>query len=232
MRVAIYSLTRDRLAFTHHCFETLRQRAGYPFDHFVLDNGSEDGTQEWLKAEHALGRFKEILLLDENVGISHGSNLMLDAIQRHAPYGLICKVDNDAEIVTADILAHLIKCFEDQRRFASRLALSPRVEGIRNQPQRLRVEGRGGYRIGVTGIIGGLFHAAPWEVYREYRYPETLPLAKGQDDAFCGWLTEHGVLIGYVEDLVVNHYLGTDEQAKIFPGYFTRKWKEETTTRR
>ena len=48
---AVLTLCRDRLAYTQHCFETLRDNAGCDFDHFVLDQGSMDGTDEWLEQQ-------------------------------------------------------------------------------------------------------------------------------------------------------------------------------------
>ena len=45
MKFAVLTLTRDRLEYTQHCFETLRQNAGCDYDHYVLDQGSEDGTR-------------------------------------------------------------------------------------------------------------------------------------------------------------------------------------------
>ncbi len=47
-----------------------------------------------------------------------------------------------------------------------------------------------------------------------------------QDDVFCKWVRRHGGEVGYVEGLVVEHYRGTDQQAKDFPEYFSRKWSE------
>jgi len=51
MKIAIYTLTRDRLQYTQDCFSSLWQNAGMPFDHYIVDNGSEDGTVEWLMQE-------------------------------------------------------------------------------------------------------------------------------------------------------------------------------------
>lgn len=235
-RVAIYSLTRDRLAFTKVCFSSLQDKAGYPFDHYVIDNGSEDGTVEWLCGEYSEdvqrradagdGRTLTILLQPFNLGISRGSNIALDCIFRK-PYDLIAKMDNDCFVVTSDILRHLVGCFEDNKIWAAQMALSPHVLGIVNQPTRIREHGRNGIAIGETGMIGGLFHILPAKVYEGFRYPEDLPLAWGQDDALCAWLNMCGVIIGYVEPVIVEHYLTTAGQAEMFPEYFTRKRCEE-----
>jgi GT2 family glycosyltransferase len=68
VRIAVVTLTRDRLEYTKHCFETLRVNAGCDYDHFVLDQGSGDGTAEWLIRQDDL----EVVPLAENVGICRG----------------------------------------------------------------------------------------------------------------------------------------------------------------
>jgi len=227
MRVIVYTLTRDRLAFTKYSFETLWKNAGMTFDHLVIDNGSQDGTRDWLTQEYGKRQGVTVMLNAENRGISIGSNMALDQIERVGGYDIVVKMDNDCEVVSPDILPGMLRAFADRKPFGQWMALSPRVEGIVNQPARARTEGRGGLTIGVTGIIGGLFHVVPWEVYRQYRYPPGLPKASGQDDHFCIWLNEHGVMTGYVENLVVRHYLTTHGQAVALPDYFKRKWVEE-----
>jgi hypothetical protein len=114
---------------------------------------------------------------------------------------------------------------------AAKYALSPRVEGINRQPTRVTHAYLAGHQIGLTAIIGGLFHVLPAAMYREFYlqggYDETLPLAKGQDDQLCEWLRMNGYRKGYIEDVVVEHYEGTDAQARRFPEYFERKFREE-----
>lgn len=49
-KVAVFSLTYDRLAYTKECFDSMYKTAGYPIDvHVIVDNGSKDGTIEWVK---------------------------------------------------------------------------------------------------------------------------------------------------------------------------------------
>jgi GT2 family glycosyltransferase len=226
MRIAIYTLTRDRLEYTQVCFERLRLCAGADFDHYVVDNGSTDGTRLWLCDEY---RPKRLILNPSNAGISVASNAALAAITEHGEYDLIVKMDNDCAVQTPGILAAVTEIYRDPK--AVLYVLSPRVVGINRQPSRAWDTELAGHRIGVTAIIGGLFHIAPAALYQRYRYPVDLPLAKGQDDDFCRWVRDanQDAEVGYIEDLVVEHYETTDGQALRFPEYFRRKWREEKT---
>lgn len=225
MKIAIYTLTRDRLQYTKDCFTSLWQNAGMPFDHYVFDNGSEDGTREWLMHEYTC-TFSQTSFT--NHGISVASNFMVRHILMDN-YDIICKFDNDAFIRTPNILPQIC---DVMREAGENWILSPRVEGINKQPKRARNVEIAGHPVGVTAIVGGLFHVVPAAVYRRYMeqggYPESLPLAKGQDDHFCHWFktTQKGNC-GYIEDIVVEHYETTDGQAKRYESYFERKWREE-----
>ena len=227
MRIAIYTLTRDRLEYTQRSFALLHEYAGYPFDHYVWDNGSKDGTVNWL-SEWMYGYTQErkrfFLCSDENVGISRGSNNCISEIA-YAGYDIVIKMDNDCEVVTPNILKSIVEIWPYT---LARYVLSPRVEGINKQPTRVLTLDIGRHPIGRTCIVGGLFHIVSASTYREYRYPENLPLAKGQDDHLCDWWTrKKGGLCGYIEDLVVKHMDTTDGQAQKYPEYFERKWREE-----
>jgi len=208
-------------------FASLREKAGLPFDHFVVDNGSKDGSLDWIMDVSKPYWFQNF---PNNVGISAGSNRALGAILAHAkPYDLIVKFDNDCLVKSANILGQFCEIFADVKRFSSAFVLSPHVEGIINQPIRSRYTMLAGRRIGLTAIVGGLFHVVSPEIYRQYRYPLNLPLARGQDDHFCRWFKRHGGEVGYVEGLTVEHMEGTDGQARRYPEYFKRKWQEEKT---
>ncbi len=222
-RVAVYTLTRDRLAYTQHCFATLASKAGVPYDHYVVDNGSEDGTVEWLQNTY---RPKKVIRFHYNAGISRASNVALTHVFM-TRYDLIVKFDNDCEVVSDNILGQIVEIYEDGKVFAPQYILSPAVGGIANQPKRVRYTMLAGRRIGLTSIVGGLFHVVPLAVYRRYHYPENLPLARGQDDHFCHWARANGCEVGYIEGLQVNHYRTTDGQAQDYPEYFERKWREE-----
>lgn len=230
MKVALYTLTRERLEYTKHCFSVLREKAGHPFDHFVIDNGSEDGTREWL-LENAKD-FKAITTFSENKGISEGSNQALRMIYNQEEfsgekYDLIIKMDNDCEVVTDNLLQRIVRIYETTIEFQPQYILSPRVVGINHQPSRNGQEVILGQYIGLTAIVGGLFHVVPRDIYKQFWYPLDTAKARGQDDAFCAWANSNGIRTGYIEELIVNHYETTDGQARRYPKYFERKWQEE-----
>lgn len=222
MKVAIYTIVRDRLEYTQHCFKTLQELAGYPYDHFIIDNGSDRDTVDWLY-EH-VSEFKLIVFETDNTGISAASNIALDYIS-DGEYDLICKMDNDCEIVTPDLVKSMVELYS---KIHKSMLLSPRVSGIDRQPRRVYNIQAGGYTVGRTGIVGGLCHWMLSAEYQQYRYPATLPKAWGQDDDFCNWCYQRGIDIGYVEALEVSHYETTAGQMRRYPEYFARKFAEET----
>jgi GT2 family glycosyltransferase len=229
MKVAVYSLCRDRVDYTKACFTSLQTKAGIDFHHLIIDNGSTDATVEWLQNEYCKKYTNCVLVTSPvNVGISKASNIALD-ILCSANYDLICKCDNDCFIQSENILEQISEIYENLKQFHPKFVLSPKVEGIVNQPTRGAYTMLSRRRIGLTAIVGGLFHCVPTDVYRQYRYPEHLPLAHGQDDDFCNWVIKNGGQIGYIEGLVVEHYEGTHNQALRYPEYFKRKHEEEKT---
>jgi glycosyltransferase involved in cell wall biosynthesis len=220
MKIAVYSLTFNRLNYTNFCFRSLWKHAGYPYDHYLIDNGSQDGTVEWLKRYS--NKFKEINYLPENIGISKASNLMLDAISEKN-YDLIIKMDNDCEIVTDGIIKKFVNIYKaidklriplvkttenvtiTRKKDIKSYILSPIVN---NTSPLIKIGDCtvGGVEIKLTSIVRGVFQVVPTGVYSKYRYPEVLPKSSGQDSNFCDWARERGIQLGYIENMIVNHY--------------------------
>jgi len=219
MRIAVLSLCRDRLDFTRHCFKTLHELAGCEFDHYVLDQASEDGSREWLHAEIDAGRLRHCVWQGNNVGVSRGINQLLEVVVPRG-YDVIVKYDNDAELLCEDTL-----------KVAAKVALegwiiSPHIQGLDQTPIVEREEWVAGYRVGVPNIMGGIFMAAPASLYQTYRHDEKNPVW-GMDDAR---IVEHwrayGGEVGYLLDYPANHYLTTQGQHDAVQWYFDRRVTE------
>lgn len=209
LRVAVLSITRDRIGYTKHCFGRLDELAGYPFDHYVFDNGSQDGTQEYLSRRDLKG----LILSDKNLGICVAMNRLLDLA---GSYDYIIKFDNDCELTDENTLGQIVELMTDK------LILSPRIEGLRSPPGVGEVKGRLGY----PAMIGGIFMCVPGWVYQDYRYNEGNPVWGMDDVNMCNHFANQGGRVAYVMDLTANHYETTDGQWARYPDYFATKISE------
>jgi GT2 family glycosyltransferase len=227
-KVAVFSLTYDRLELTKECFKSLYDTAGYEFDHYIVDNGSKDGTVEYLKElSNPNGRVITVLNPD-NKGISIASNQALDRIKAEGDYQIIIKVDNDAYFKDSGWLPAMIKVW----KVWPSLSLSLYVEGLLNNPggaPRLDYLTVAGELIGVTKHIGGICHFVDATAYREFRWDENSFLHGVQDMEFSQHLTFDSFYMGYMENWYVEHRYGTKGQHERFKDYFERRIKERST---
>jgi glycosyltransferase involved in cell wall biosynthesis len=207
MQIAIYTMTRDRLDYTKRMFSQLKN-CGVEYDHFVLDNGSTDGTPEWLKEQD----LKWLSLSPDNKGLWRGIELILKENDGFKDYDLVLKLDNDLEFPNDNWLKELVERYNEGKFHL----LSPFVEGIQN--------GRGGRErlsthngIGVVCQLGGASLLCKPE---HYGFPiPNMGKAQGWD----AWFSL-GMRCGIVEDIHIKHDTIKQEQEK--PDYYIRKCKE------
>jgi glycosyltransferase involved in cell wall biosynthesis len=219
-RIAVFSFTRDRVEYSNICFNNFHEKAGYPFEHYILDNGSQDGTVDWITSMP----FHTIVLQPHNRGLSLGSNKLLTLILQE-DYDIIVKIDNDCFVHTPDILkTFAVMCGDPE---TERWVLAPRVVNVVQIPRNCTYQ-LAGHPVGEPDQIGGLFQVCRAEIYREFMrdggHDVTLPMACGQDEQFYAWCKQHGYQIGFVEDLHVDHYRTGERD---YPEYEQRKWVKE-----
>ena len=111
-RVSIVTLTHNKLEVTRLCLPTLLKTAeGVTWELIVVDNGSSDGTPEWLKEfkeeAHAKGISVTILQNETNIGCSTARNQGINA----ASGEFIAFIDNDVALRSANWLQHFIQLF-------------------------------------------------------------------------------------------------------------------------
>jgi len=223
MKIALFSLTKNRLEYTQQTFKSLKKKTKIPYDHFVLDQGSTDDTVEWLKSfPHKQGKIY-VYPLAMNIGINRGVNFIVDKIGKD--YDIIVKIDNDVEIETTDWLDKMIKAL------APKSLISPYVKGL--------IDNRGGVQrythidklnIGLTPFIGGICmvgHRSAWyEDSGGWEFPS--PKHAGGDRSFCMKLELAGYKFGYVENVIVKHVESTAGQLEKYPVYFEKRKVERT----
>lgn len=92
-KVAIVMLTWNALAFTQRCLAALRERTEHPaWRLIVVDNGSTDGTVEWLRQQ----RWLTLIENSSNLGFTKGCNIGIAAC---APDEDVVLMNNDVDVV-------------------------------------------------------------------------------------------------------------------------------------
>ncbi len=107
--VNIGMVTFNRLEFTKRAIPALLEHTDFPCVLTVVDNASTDGTREYLRALKQLGVIKNLVLLDENVGVAKASNLAW-AQEPDAEFYL--KLDNDIVIQKPGWLRRMAETLE------------------------------------------------------------------------------------------------------------------------
>lgn len=208
-KVAIYTLTRDRIDYTKRFFEQLKN-CGVEYDHFVLDNGSADGTPEYLKTLN----LKWLHCSEDNKGLWKGIELIIKEAKGFEGYDYVLKLDNDLEFPQDNWLKDLIELYEHNDYDC----LSPFVEGI--------CDGKGGVdrmrkgdEISLVHHLGGACLLSTPEHYKAEM--PNMGKAMGWD----GWFS-YGNKCGIAEKIKVKH--DTKKQEEDMPDYYNRKVKEAT----
>lgn len=236
LRVAIYTLAMNRLEYTKQMHASIEKTAHYDFDWFVIDQGSTDGTAEWLKriqrddrhipaaaeGEYCVSNIK-YRIYEQNVGLPKGWNNIVEFIKAEGEYDVIVKVDNDAELMTEGWLAAMVDIYERNRR----VILSPYVEGLDGAPGgvlRQRASGDSPYLmindrvLGLVPNLGGLVFATPIELWKDWKFDEAY---QGNKDYMLSlYARQNGYTLFYMEEFRVWHIDGTAGQHKKFPEYF------------
>jgi len=228
LKVAIFTLTKDRLEYTQRTFKGLRTTAGYPFDHFVIDQGSKDGTVKWLKNYKA----KHIQFNQKNEGIGKGWNDAIKKIKEIGGYDIVIKLDNDTEFITQDWLKEMIELFRRNKK----IILSPAVEGLENAPGGVLRENSGNSSyvllndrvLGNVPYLGGICLAIPIELYDNFKFEEASFYTGGKDVEICLYGRRNGYGIYYCEELRIKHMDTTTGQQEKYPDYFELREKELT----
>lgn len=222
MKIALFTLTKDRYQYTKKTFESLRKKTTIPYDHFVLDQNSKDKTVAFLnKFTNPLGNIY-VYPLNKNIGINRGVNFLVKRMKDK--YDTIVKIDNDVEIETKGWLK---KCITSMNK---KMLISPYVKGL--------IDNRGGvprydtglYNIGLTPFIGGICMIGYKDAWYKDSGGWTFPVPKhaGGDRDFCMKLSLKGYRFGYKEDVIIKHIETTEGQYEKYPQYFKLRKTERS----
>lgn len=234
-RVAVFTLSYNRKEYTERFKESLFKTAGYPLRWFVVEQGSHDGSAEMVaswcgRSEQMKGWIEgdqmSVLLLEDNVGISEGSNLAVDKILSEG-YDIVIKIDNDCTFLTEGWLETIVDLWKRNRK----LYVSPYVEGLVQNPggaHRIGYSHIGGYFVEVSPHIGGIFASVDASAYKEFRWKDKF-LHGNQDREASVAFKALGFMPMYLPLHRIQHTDGTEGQHEKYPEYFKKRVIEKTT---
>lgn len=199
MKVAAITITFNRLELTKQTVELFNSKTFVDY-HLFVDNGSTDGTQEYIK------QFDHIQL-DKNYGIAAAFAAGVSAIE---DYDYILKLDNDIEVVTDEIIDKMLGFFratkdKDDNSYIAGFVASPTDLLLDNgfAPHSYGKTNIHGYNVEFVTHTGGAFQMIPIEACRllvkQYR-------ALSQGDYSIGrFFASRGYKPIYLRDFEIKH---------------------------
>ena len=223
MRIAVYSIVRDRLDLTRKSFKALRQMAGIDFDFYVADNGSSKVVKSYLRHEKAAGHIHYLQLFDENVGQNIAANHLLDQMEG---YDWVLRWDNDAMPRTRRFLKKLVRAGERLRASGAVCVLSPRISRLKHPPEKMAAGNDIGFEYEVVNILGGICRLHPAAVFDEWRFSQFAPLGFGEATEMAQLCDGAEIPMLRIPHLEVEHLHGEDGQIDMMPDEFTWERRE------
>ncbi|MCX7735232.1 MAG: glycosyltransferase [Candidatus Kapabacteria bacterium] len=222
--VNICIVTYNRLEFTKQCIDGILKHTDYPYVITVVDNNSQDGTKEYLKKLKDEGKIKNLVLLDENIGVAKASNLAW-SLEPNAKYYM--KLDNDIVIQKPAWLSAMINVAENVPKIG---ALAYNFE-----PKSYPIQIINGFKIRIKNPhnLGGACILIPKRTEKQLGYWCEDYGLYGEEDADYG-IRIHcaGLFNAYMEDENIGIHLPAGKAGVIDPyTMFTKDGIEESEDR-
>ncbi len=199
MKVAAITITKNRLDLTKKTVESFNAKTSVDF-HLFVDNGSDDGTQEYLK------QFNRVEL-GTNEGITDAFKIGFSQLKG---YDFILKLDNDIETVTDDIIARMLEFYRlNGLNFVCSpvdLNLDPAFAPIEYKKDNLK-----GFNVSYVSHTGGAFQLIPYHICE--RLVKERRHFKAGDFMIGKYYKRHGYKPVYLTDLEMRH-IGINESCK------------------
>ena len=242
-KVSVIVLTHNQLAFTERTLSSLDRFTGYPNLEVVLvDNGSTDGTPEFLARWGATHEYAEVILHSTNMGFSAGCNRGI-----RASTGDYLVILNNDVCLTEGWVGTLLAHFRADRKLG---ILGPVTNRCGNESvvyigeyddvEKMAIlahrytSARRGRRtdLRVANFFCAMIPRAVWDEVGEL--DETFGVGLFEDDDYAMRVRTAGYIVACAEDVFVHHHASAsigalppasyDELFNRNRRYFESKW--------
>lgn len=198
-------ITYNRLELTKKTIDFLLTSTNHPFYLVIVDNGSTDGTVEYLNKLQVSGPMKNIdlILLNQNKGIAVGRNIALKKADEYNPLWY-CTIDNDVQLPNG----WLEKCIDILEKNKAYGAI-----GVNFEPSAYPLVTKNGctFQNKPQGNLGTACMVFRKQVHQMLGFFTTEYGLYGEEDSDYGMrMRVANFQLGYLEEMGI--HLGSDEQ--------------------
>jgi GT2 family glycosyltransferase len=201
-------LTWNRLDLTIQTLNRLKKNTETPYRLVIADNGSTDGTVQWLRENKGdFPSIEKLLCFDENLGVGRAlNNGIVYAAARSRQIG---RIDNDL-LLPPNWLRNLNSVLHSPMSPAIVSAFIANVREFREAIESVDVQTIGSMRTYAVDLVGGCCTLFRHGLFNDLGFLPEYPLYGVEDGGLCKAVRDNGETIALVESVAAEH-LATPE---------------------
>jgi GT2 family glycosyltransferase len=219
---SIVIVTCNRLKFTRQTLESIFAHTDYPYELIILDNGSKDGTVDYLNSIQDHPQVSQVVLFPTNQGKPGAANHGFVLSKGDYIIGL-----DDDVVVPPGWLSVVVEALRTVPRIGW---IAINLENFGNQPGYFRPEYEhhfGHLVIQETPGVAGFCVAMPRSTYNLLGGYTEGTFYGIEDSDYLNRSRANGLLCGYLMNVIGIHYGGTDYENALYPEYMEYKYKAQ-----
>lgn len=229
MRLLICLVTHNRLEYTKKTFHNLRDTLDDISYLVVYDNGSTDGTVEWLERMKVEDKINILICNPENKYPGYACNTAWElGLQAHNDVTHLMRLDNDMELKPGwyERAQAYFKAFPNLGQLGLDYGPQEAYPEQSHQPSSI-IESNGEIISTWPGNVGGtcIIPRKIWDEglrYDETPWPEAENPTIQEDHKLSQDVKNMGYLFGHATD----HLANTADDPKDYPDYYRKTWTE------